>query len=161
VPKAVLHLGSNKGLRSKNIQLAKMLLEASAGKTHKASAFYETEAWGKKDQRDFLNMAMLMETSHSPDELLDIIHKVENKIGRNRIEKWAARVIDIDILFYNSDIIKNDHLKIPHPEITNRKFVLVPLKEILPDFRHPETGKTVSQMLEDCNDSSWVNLYQS
>jgi len=161
VPQVVLHLGSNKGLRSKNIQLAKLLLEALMGKTLKASAFYETEAWGKKDQRDFLNTAVIMETSYPADELLELIHKVENKLGRDRIEKWGARIIDIDIIFYDSDIIKNDHLKIPHPEITNRKFVLVPLKEILPDFIHPEIGKTVSQMLEECNDTSWVNLYQS
>lgn len=161
MPQLVLHLGSNKGLRSKNIQLAKMLLNALAGKTLNASSFYETEAWGKKDQRDFLNMALHMETELTADELLDVIHMVENKLGRERIEKWGARIIDIDIIFYESDIIKNDHLKIPHPEITNRKFVLVPLKEILPDFKHPETGKTVSQMLEECNDASWVNLYQS
>ena len=156
---AILHLGSNMGAHLKNIQLAQYYIEQYVGEVLKASSLYETEPWGRKEQDNFINVVYLVETILEPDELLHQLQRIEKKLGRLRIEKWGSRTMDIDILFYDSLHLENDHLKIPHPEITNRNFVLQPLNEILPDMKHPVLDKTISQLHEECEDKSGVHLY--
>ncbi len=120
------------------------------------SSLYQTGAWGNKEQNDFLNQVWVTETSLAPVELLLELKMIEEQFGRKAREKWQPRPLDLDILFYD-DLIFNEHeLKIPHPYLAERKFVLVPLAEILPDKIHPETKKTVAQMLEECTDNSTV-----
>ncbi len=151
--KLVLHLGSNLGDRFKYISIAIFFIKKMIGVVLKRSSYYETEAWGNKNQKDFINQAIVVETNLSPEEVLDSIQKIEYNLGRIKAEKWGARIIDIDIIFYDSEIIKNGDLKIPHPELTNRNFVLIPLNEIIPDFEHPELFKTITKILSECLDS--------
>jgi 2-amino-4-hydroxy-6-hydroxymethyldihydropteridine diphosphokinase len=154
--RAFLLLGSNLGDRKKTIADAIGMLQQEAGEIIRLSAIYQTEAWGKKDQPDFLNQVILLETKLSPEELLKKMMRIEIKLGKVRVNKWAERTIDIDILYFNEEIIISEHLKIPHPQIQFRKFTLIPLNEIAPDFRHPVLNITSNQMLERCKDDLLV-----
>jgi 2-amino-4-hydroxy-6-hydroxymethyldihydropteridine diphosphokinase len=145
--------GTNKGDCLKNLRQAEALISGYAGKITKKSAIYRTAAWGKTDQREFLNQVLELHTLCSPADLLDAIQKIEISMGRKRAEKWGERVIDIDILFFEGVIISSPTLTIPHPEIQNRRFTLVPLQEIAPELMHPVTGKNISQLLEECADT--------
>lgn len=140
----------------KNIQLARYFIEQYVGPISLSSSLYETEPWGKLDQDDFINVVYAVSTSLEPMALLHRLQWIEKKLGRVRIEKWGARTMDIDILFYDSVQMENEELKIPHPEITNRNFVLEPLNEILPDWKHPALDKSISQLLKECKDESAV-----
>lgn len=160
MPNTILHLGSNLGKRLKNIQLAQFFIEHNVGDILKRSSLYETEPWGKRDQDNFINVALLVKTSLDPNKLLHQLQWIEEKLGRHRIEKWGARSIDIDILFYDGLHLENEHLIIPHPELTNRNFVLKPLNEILPDMKHPVSKKSISQLMDECEDHSEVHLYK-
>jgi 2-amino-4-hydroxy-6-hydroxymethyldihydropteridine diphosphokinase len=129
------------------------------GKVKKHSAIYETEPWGFTDERNFFNMAVSLETQLNPFELLTEILKIEISIGRTRqVKQWVAREIDIDIIFYDNEIITEEELIIPHPHLKNRKFALVPLNEIAPGLIHPLYRKTVKQLLSECPDESEVEL---
>jgi len=156
----ILHTGSNLGKRLKNLCLANYFIEREIGLITISSSVYETEAWGKTSQNLFLNQALVVETQLEPVDILNVIHRIEKDMGRIRFEKWGARIIDIDILFYNDQIIKKDNIKIPHPEITNRNFVLVPLNEIMPDYIHPSQSKPISLLLEECKDQCAVRQYK-
>ncbi len=123
------------------------------------SKLYNTAAWGIKEQSDFLNQALLCSSKLNPQEILAQIHNIEAKMGRKRQKKWGPRIIDIDIIFYSEEIIENPNLKIPHPQLTNRNFVLIPLLDICPDKVHPVHSQTIRQLAEACNDSSEVSLY--
>jgi len=149
--KAFLLLGSNLGDRAGAISIAISMLQ-EIGNMVSLSSVYQTAAWGKKDQPDFLNQVIILETLLSPDELLKKIMQIEIKMGRVRKNKWAERIIDIDILYFNDDIIVSEHLKIPHPQIQFRRFTLIPLNEIAPDFKHPVLNITSGQMLDRCED---------
>jgi 2-amino-4-hydroxy-6-hydroxymethyldihydropteridine diphosphokinase len=149
--RAFLLLGSNLGDRSRTISGAIRLLQ-EIGNIIGFSSIYQTAAWGKKDQPDFLNQVIILEISLSPDELLKKIMGIEIKMGRVRANKWAERTIDIDILYFNEEIVVTEHLKIPHPQIQFRRFTLMPLNEIAPDFKHPVLNITSAQMLEGCED---------
>jgi 2-amino-4-hydroxy-6-hydroxymethyldihydropteridine diphosphokinase len=143
-----LLLGTNVGDRFENLSEARKRL----GNVLRSSSVYATAAWGNTRQPEFYNQVIEIESDLSPADLLKRIWDIEKEMGRIRDEKWGPRVIDIDILFYNDQVIKTDLLTVPHPEIQNRKFTLVPLSE-LTDMIHPLLKKNISKLLEECNDT--------
>ena len=155
---AFLHLGSNLGDRQKYLSDASMLIARLLGKIIEYSPVYETVAWGNKDQNDFLNQAIKIQTIHSPQDLMDKIHIIEQNLGRKKEIKWGPRVIDIDIIFYEDMVIDDPGLQIPHPYLAERNFVLEPLKDIAPDFLHPVLNKTVDTLYKMKNDQTQVKL---
>lgn len=152
---AVLILGGNKGDR---LQLLNSAVESVLEENEliQKSSIYETEAWGGVAKGTFLNQVIEMNTTFSPMELLEFIQKIEIELGRERNEHWGDRTMDIDIIFYGNKKIDHEKLKIPHPFVSERKFVLMPLAEILPDFVHPTQQKTISELLKECGDKSEV-----
>ena len=153
---AVLSLGRNVGNRLKYIRYALALMSTDHCHFLRRSSVYETEAWGNTEQAPFYNAVLEIETELSARELMNKILEIEKILGRIRTEKWAPRTIDIDILFFNKEIINEEHLTIPHPYLQERKFVLIPLDEIMPDFIHPVLNKTISELLAELKDSSPV-----
>jgi 2-amino-4-hydroxy-6-hydroxymethyldihydropteridine diphosphokinase len=154
-----LSLGSNQGDRSTNLFDARKRIEKQAGKILRASSVYSTAAWGVTDQPDFLNQVIEIETRLTPGLLLDATHKIETSLGRIRTGKWGARIIDIDLLFYRHVVLTTGHLVLPHPELPNRNFVLVPFNEIAPGFIHPVLQKKISELLETCPDKLAVTKF--
>ncbi len=149
---AYLLIGGNMGNRARNLERARVFLCDEAGNIFSQSSIYETAAWGKTDQPSFLNQALALETQLSARVLLKTILGIESRMGRFRQEKNGPRVIDIDIAFYNDDIIAETGLYVPHPEIQNRRFALVPLAELDPQKIHPVLKKSVQQLLTECKD---------
>ena len=156
-----LQTGGNVGNRFKNLQTAMELIEKEIGNILQQSSVYETEAWGFRDQPAFLNQVLQVETILSPTEVMEKIHLIENKMGRVRVQKMGPRTIDIDILFINDETINVPFLTIPHPFIEKRRFVLVPLSEISPNYFHPVLKKNVSSLLKECEDESVVRLFKN
>ena len=156
----VLCLGGNKGDREKLLSRAVESL-SSRFQLIKLSSIYETEAWGGVAKGKFLNQLAVISTSRSAMEVLEAIQGIETELGRTREEPWGDRTMDIDILFYGEKIIDTENLKVPHPFIAERKFVLVPLLELFPDRKHPISGKTFTQMLRESEDKSEVEPYLS
>ncbi len=149
----VLHLGSNMGNRIDYLNKALKLLELEFGKALKISNIYETKAWGNNNQPDFLNQAAIYETDILPQTILKTNKKLETEIGRKPRENWHEREIDIDIIFYGNKSIKDQNLEIPHAQMHNRKFVLVPLNEICSEYIHPLLNKTVAELVMQCTDN--------
>ena len=158
--KAYLLIGGNTGNRTDYLLQARTLIQERLGYIVKASGVYETAAWGRNDQPDFLNQVLEIETHLNPEGLMAEILNIEEDMGRIRTQKNAPRIIDIDILFYNEEIINEPHLHIPHPEIQNRRFVLIPLAEIAPDFIHPVFKSSVKTLLSECKDPLDVRLFK-
>ena len=157
-----LSLGSNKGDRLANIQQAVSMLSMCENvNILKSSSFYETEPWGYKNQAWFLNAAVALDTTYSALELLDICQNIERQLGRTRLieKKWQERTIDIDILFYDDEIISNERLTVPHPYIQDRAFVLVPMLEVKSDFVHPVFKKSISDLYDELDNPEDVFLY--
>lgn len=148
----VLHLGSNNGLPKENLALAINYIKKEIGFIIKKSSYYQTAAWGKTNQPDFINIGLVIETSLTPTEVLRKALSIETKMGRIRKEKWGQRIIDIDIIFYDHITYQSNELNLPHIHAHQRAFVLIPLKEIIPDYIHPTFKKTVIQLLQECND---------
>lgn len=157
--KAFLLTGSNMGDRKKHLVEAKHMIQKVCGKIIQHSSIYETAAWGKTDQPAFLNQALALETMFSADQLIKELLNIEEKMGRIRKERYSPRIIDIDILLYNNEINNQPHLKLPHPEIQNRKFALLPLSEIAPKKMHPILHKSISKLLKECPDMLDVKKY--
>jgi len=134
------------------LALAREKITAAAGRITKISPVYETAAWGKTDQPDFLNQALQLETALDAPALLDVLLGIELQMGRRREERYGSRIIDIDILFFNDATIRLPQLAIPHPEIQNRRFALAPMSEIAPSLTHPILGRTIQQLLDACTD---------
>lgn len=145
-------LGSNLGDRRENLIRARQEISRSIGPVITTSSIYKTAAWGKTDQPDFYNQIIVVETDFHPLQALAHVQKIEKDMGRDRIEKWGARLIDIDLLFWGDKIINNTSLTIPHPGIPFRRFTLVPLNEINKRLIHPVMQITVAELLEACRD---------
>ena len=156
----VLLIGGNLGDREGLINQALEKLEHYFP-IHKKSSIYETEAWGGSSSGNYLNMALSVMTGRSPEEVLNIAQQVESELGRTREVKWGDRTMDIDIIYFGSRIIQSKRLKIPHPLMAERKFVLLPLVEILPDFVHPKLKMSNRELLVQCPDNSSVMPYFS
>lgn len=155
----VLSLGSNLGDRKANLQTALKLLEESyIIEINKISPIYETEPKGFKEQNNFLNLCVCCRSQHGINELLGLIKSVEHYIGRLVRGRWQEREIDIDIIFFHDMIINTPNIIIPHARMHERRFVLQPLCDILPDGIHPLLNKTIKQLLHDCGDNSEVKL---
>jgi 2-amino-4-hydroxy-6-hydroxymethyldihydropteridine diphosphokinase len=154
-----LLLGSNLGNRLAYLQQAARQINERAGHIVTQSDVYETQSWGNTTVPDYLNQVLLIQTSLLPHDLLQELLKIELELGRERHEKWGARTMDIDILFYNSDTINDADLTVPHPELHNRRFTLEPLAEIAPDFIHPVLNKTINSLKIELNDDLQVKKY--
>jgi len=152
-----LSLGSNLGNRLENLRKARALLAEEAGRINAVSDVYETEPWGHHCNCTFFNQVIELETLQDPLNLLSTIQQIEMRCGRVRSEKqYAARTIDIDILFYNTEHMVTGNLVIPHPLLHLRQFVLIPLADIAPSFVHPLLGITVKDLLDSCNDDKKI-----
>lgn len=157
---AYLILGGNKGGKIKNLNQATVLIEKNVGAIINKSEMYETAAWGNTDQPDFLNQVVCVETKLRPQQVLQEIIKIEESLGRVRgDQKWMERTIDIDILFYNDEIIDTPDLKIPHPYIQERMFVLLPLLDLAPTLVHPVLKEDIKTLANQCKDELTVNLW--
>ena len=143
-------VGSNIGDRYGQIDTAQFFLEKKGITIKRVSPPYETEAVCKPGERQpkFINGVFEVETDLSPEALLDLLEGIERNVGRFHKGDWTPRTIDLDILFYGDQIIDSPRLKIPHPEIANRWFVLKPLSDLAPDFPHPLLKKTIRELLD-------------
>ncbi|TAM97834.1 MAG: 2-amino-4-hydroxy-6-hydroxymethyldihydropteridine diphosphokinase [Chitinophagaceae bacterium] len=161
-----LLLGTNMGDRLQHLKDARELLGAGDYNEKMApgtqltllqeSSIYETAAWGKIEQDDYLNQVIAVSTDLPPLTLLKITSCIETRLGRVRKKVWEPRIIDIDILLYENEIIREEKLIVPHPHLQNRRFVLTPLSEIAPHLLHPVLGKDILTLLEECPDTLWV-----
>lgn len=156
--KVYLLLGTNEGDRQGHLNQALEAIAQKCGNVLKRSSLYQTAAWGLKEQADFLNQALIIETNIAPSQLLTELKEIEKETGRVKTVKWGPRVIDIDILFYGQDIVNLPDLTIPHPFIPQRRFTLAPLNEIAPGYIHPVLNQTIASLLETCPDTSKVTM---
>ncbi len=154
--KVFLLTGSNVGDSSALLNEAKLAIQKQVGEIEAASHLYKTAPWGNTNQQDFLNQVLAVNTNLSAYDVLKTILNIELSMGRIREEKWAPRTIDIDILFFNTEIIQQENLIVPHPLLHQRRFTLVPLAEIAPYYVHPILHQTNTQLLQQCADDSVV-----
>ncbi len=157
---AYLITGSNRGNRLFMLKKAKQLISERCGEVVRWSGVYQSPSWGFVDNTAFLNQVLLVNTTLDPTRLLACILQIESEMGRTRRRKgYSSRKIDIDILFFGDCIIDENNLKIPHPHIPKRRFVLTPLAEIATEFIHPQFRVTINQLLGACDDDSVVLPY--
>jgi 2-amino-4-hydroxy-6-hydroxymethyldihydropteridine diphosphokinase len=157
--KAYLLTGGNIGDRESMLNQARQLLKEYCGQITAQSSLYETAAWGHTSQPAFLNQALELSTPLNAKQLIRKILKLEKMMGRERKQKYGPRIIDIDILLFNNETLDISFLKIPHPELQNRRFALLPLSEIAPGIIHPVLNKTISELLNKCPDKLPVKKY--
>lgn len=158
--KIVILTGSNLGYSEEILCSAKDELSLNFGLPVEKSPLVSSPPWGFEHPNDFLNQVLIFETNKTANECIDLCLATEKKLGRTRGEKsgYSARLIDIDILFYNSEIINSNKLCIPHPRMHERRFTLFPLSLVIPEFVHPVLNKTISELLKECKDESLVIL---
>jgi len=158
---AYLLLGSNLGDRLQNFERAIGQIELRAGEIQSLSNKYETEPWGFQHDVPFINQALKIATKLSARKLLDELLSIEMEMGRTRqANVISERIIDIDILLFNEEIIDEPGLSIPHPRLPLRKFALLPLSEIAADYFHPVTKQNIAKMLQECSDELTADLLQ-
>ena len=157
--KIYLLLGSNIGNSKAILAEAKTIIEKQIGAVTRQSDLYSTVAWGNLKQADFLNQVIIVETTLHAAAAMETILGIEKKMGRVRTVKNAPRIIDIDILFFNKEIIDLQNLTVPHSQIQNRRFVLVPLNQLSPNLRHPVLNKTIHELLIHCPDTLNVKKF--
>ncbi len=156
---AYLILGGNKGDKLQNLQRALQLIEQNVGVIVSRSAIFSTAPWGNANQPEFVNQAICIHTALSAVDLLKELLSIEKSLGRIRDhQKWMERTMDIDILFFNDEVINLPELKIPHPFLQDRKFVLAPLAQIAPQFIHPVLKKNSEILLSECTDTLEVTI---
>lgn len=154
-----LIIGGNEGDRLEMLDSCKVYIEKNIGMITRCSSIYETAAWGKTDQNSFLNQVLMVHTLLSPEQLMNQCLRIEKWMGRERKEKWSSRSIDIDILFYQNEIINMEGLIIPHPRIPERNFVLTPMCEIAENEIHPVLYRSMIELLNQCEDPLLVEKY--
>jgi 2-amino-4-hydroxy-6-hydroxymethyldihydropteridine diphosphokinase len=155
-----LLLGANLGDRVQTLQRAVDLVVERVGPVVRQSGLYETAPWGVMGQPTYLNQVLVVETTLEPEAVLNQTQAIELELGRVRLEKWGARIIDIDILYYDQLILQTDRLTVPHPYLHQRRFTLVPLAEAAPDFVHPILQKMTLELLAECEDEGVVVPYE-
>ena len=149
---AYLLLGSNLGDRAALLAAARQELAITAGEIVAESGLYETAAWGRENQPAFLNQALAVRTRLRPEALLAACQAAEQQAGRQRLEHWGSRTLDVDILLFGAEIISTPTLNVPHPRLPERRFALVPLAEIAAAQPHPQLHKTIETLLRCCPD---------
>jgi 2-amino-4-hydroxy-6-hydroxymethyldihydropteridine diphosphokinase len=149
-------LGSNLGESKNHISDAISAITSDIGLVTAKSSLYQTAAWGKTDQPDFINQVIEVKTELDPSRLLESVLLIEKKLGRERYEKWGSRIIDIDVLFYDNEIVCLPNLTIPHPYLHLRRFTLLPLNELNSDFIHPVLKESISHLLFKLDDNLFV-----
>jgi 2-amino-4-hydroxy-6-hydroxymethyldihydropteridine diphosphokinase len=155
--KVFLGIGGNIGNKQANFNKVYNLIERKLGQISAKSSVYESPPWGFHAENNFWNQILIIKTGLTPEELLSKIYEIESSFGRKRKSKhYASREMDIDILYYDDIFMETETLVIPHPHMHQRLFVLVPLVEIAPDFKHPILRFTSLQMLENCKDKSVI-----
>ena len=155
-----LLLGTNLGDQANTLKRARILLSIHTGHISLSSNLYETAPWGELEQPNFLNQAVALKTYLSPQELMNSIMKIEKILGKQKITKWGPRTIDIDILLYESEVVDEVNLEIPHPRMLSRNFVLIPLSEIAKDVIHPVAKKNIKELVGMCRDNGMVALFK-
>ena len=148
-----LLLGSNMGNSNDLLDRAIGLIDQRVGAVKRVSKRYTTAAWGNIQQPDFLNQVICIHSGFEAAQILKQVLAIEAEMGRIRTVKNAPRTIDIDILFFDKEVIRQPNLIVPHPEIANRKFVLIPLNELIPNFIHPVLQQNIHQLLKICSDT--------
>jgi len=160
--KVVLLTGGNLGNRLRILVDAKRLIDSQIGSVIQSSPIVESEAWGFESADNFLNQVLVISTELSAKEVLNKTQEIELNLGRIRKkEQWVSRNIDIDILFYNNDIIDSEKLIIPHQHIQDRRFTLFALNKVLADYQHPVLKKSIKELLKECSDKSKVAIYHA
>ncbi|MBX3042717.1 MAG: 2-amino-4-hydroxy-6-hydroxymethyldihydropteridine diphosphokinase [Candidatus Kapabacteria bacterium] len=158
----LLSLGSNLGDRYDNIITAiKLFKESELISDISISSFYESEPFGYENQPWFLNVSLIGKTSYSAEEILYFAKSIEYISGRQKREHWHEREIDIDIILHGENVVNDKKLILPHPYFSKRKFVLMPTVEIAGSLRDPLSNKTITKLLEECEDKSQVKLYSA
>ncbi|SEN36456.1 2-amino-4-hydroxy-6-hydroxymethyldihydropteridinediphosphokinase [bacterium A37T11] len=156
-----LLLGSNVGDRVMQLQHSRDAVRQKVGMLEASSSVYETAAWGVFGQSPYLNQVLKVNTKLTPFEVLYETQLIERHLGRVRVQKWEARTIDIDILFYDQEVIETENLTVPHPLLHKRRFTLEPLNELASNFMHPVLQFTVKRLLDELEDQGKVQRFNS
>ncbi|HPA12575.1 MAG TPA: 2-amino-4-hydroxy-6-hydroxymethyldihydropteridine diphosphokinase [Bacteroidales bacterium] len=156
--KSYLLLGSNLGDKNHNLLKARTLIQSKEITLVRESAIYKTSPWGFDADEDFLNQVVEIATELDPMKLLNRLLEIEKQVGRKRkeIAGYQSRILDVDILFFGSQVINTPKIIIPHPRLHLRRFTLVPMNELAPDLMHPVLNKTIAQLLAECDDNMKV-----
>lgn len=153
-----ISLGGNLGNTLEIFKNSYLEIEKKIGPIRIFSKIYQTAAWGKTDQADFLNQVISLETDLDPEKIMSELLAIELFFGRRRDEIWGPRILDLDILFVGNKLVQSENLDIPHPQIAHRRFVLIPMVEIAPNFFHPVLQRTMSELLQQTSDLQSVKL---